>query len=33
MRKNGFGVAMVTAIGQLGFLDATAPFTSKYIFK
>lgn len=28
MKKNGFGVGMITAIGKLGFLDATAPFTS-----
>lgn len=28
MKKNGFGVSMITAIGKLGFIDATAPFTS-----
>ena len=32
MRRDGFGVAMITAIGKLGFMDATAPFTSTYIF-
>jgi hypothetical protein len=32
MKKNGFGVSMITAIGKLGFIDATAPFTSTYNF-
>ena len=28
MRKDGFGIAMITAVGKLGFINATAPFTS-----
>lgn len=29
MKKDAFGVAMVTSVGMLGFTDASAPFTRR----
>lgn len=31
MKKDAFGVAMVTSVGMLGFTDASAPFTRKNV--